>query len=127
MADDHAGESRVLLFGSDNGLLTTRQLLLERNGCEVSVVRTFQDFCMHVRDRAFDLILLCQSLSADECELASRFAQERAPSARLLLMFTRVGSSIPGHADVLLDSLAGPKVFIETARRMLAGNAGQLA
>jgi hypothetical protein len=120
MADDQVSVSRVLIFGHDNGLLVTRQLLLERDGCQVHVVRWAKEFRTCVLGQTFELILLCQSLSPDECESAAKFAQEHAPTTRLLLMFTRVGKCIPEHADVLLDSLSGPKVFVETARRMLA-------
>ncbi len=127
MADSYGGESRVLLFGHDSGLLRTRQLLLERNACVAVVVTTIQEFRACVLSRAFQLVLLCQSLSADECETSAQFSQEHAPSTRLLLMFTRVGKCIPEHADVLLDSLAGPKVFIETTRRMLDNNSFHLA
>jgi hypothetical protein len=120
MADSQVSAPCVLIFGHDTGLLVTRQLLLEREGCLVHVVRWVKEFRACVLGQAFELILLCQSLSPDECESASKFAREYAPTTRLLLMFTRVGKCIPEHADVLLDSLAGPKVFVETARRMLA-------
>ena len=114
------GERSVLLFSNDQSLLLTRTLLLEREGCTVLSASKIPDFRTCLLSRSFDLILLCQSISAEECESAADFAREHAPLARLLVMFTRVGKCIPDHADVLLDAQAGPRAFIETAQRMLA-------
>lgn len=112
--------SLVLLFSHDSGLLLTRQLLLEREGCTVVNSSSMAQFRACVLSQSFNLIMLCQSITAEECEAACRFKQEHAPSARLLLMFTSVGKCMPEYADVLLDAHAGPRVFIETTQRMLA-------
>ena len=109
----------VLSLTHESGLMWTRRLLLEREGCNVVTASNIPEFRACVRSQAFDLILLCQSISPSECESAAQFAREHAPSARLLLMFNRIGKCMPEHADVLLDSLAGPKAFLQTAQRLL--------
>lgn len=121
----HDGNSSVLSFSRDPTLLMTRTLLLQRAGCKVLSASNIPEFRACLLSQPFDLILLCQSISGEECESAAEFAREYAPSARLLLMFTRVGKCMPDHADVLLDAHAGPKVFLETAQRMLASSVGR--
>ena len=122
---EKSGEKSVLLFTRDLSLMLTRTLLLERDGFTVMSASEMREFRACLLRRSFDLILLCQSLSAEECESAADFAREHAPSARLLVMFTRIGKCIPDHADVLLDAHAGPKVFLETAQRMLTSSAAR--
>ncbi len=123
MEDQYGTRPRVLSFGHDQSLLVTRQLLLEKSGHSVVCATNTSEFRTLVLRTTFDLILLCQSISSEECESASRFAREYAPEARLLLMFVRVGKCVPDHADVLLDAQAGPKVFLETTQRILTGRA----
>ena len=117
MSGGHDGKSSVLSFSRDSTLLMTRTLLLERAGCTVIGAANLQEFRTRLLSQPVDLILLCQSISAEECESAANFAREHAPSARLLLMFTRIGKCVPDQADVLLDAHAGPRVFVETAQR----------
>ena len=122
MADSHDGGSLVLLFSHDASLLMTRRLMLEHEGCKVATSSSLPEFRACLLRHSFDLILLCQSISPEDCEAASQWRREHAPLTRLLLMFTRVDKWMPEHADVLLDARAGPKAFLETARRMLASN-----
>jgi hypothetical protein len=124
MLDTHDEKSFVLSFSRDATLLMTRTLLLQRTGCTVMGATNLQEYRALLLSRPFDLILICQSVSADECGLAAQFAKEYAPSARLLLMFTRIGKCVIDQADVLLDAHAGPKVFVETAQRMLSHSVG---
>ena len=124
MAGGHDGKSSVLSFSRDATLLMTRTLLLQRAGCTVVGASNLTEFRALLRSQPFELILLCQSISAEECDAAASYGREYAPSARLLLMFTRIGKCIPDQADVLLDAHAGPKIFLETAQRMLSNAAG---
>lgn len=124
MSGEHDEKSPVLSFSRDATLLMTRTLLLERAGCVVDSASNLPEFRALLLSQPFKLILLCQSISPEECDSATQFAKEYAPSARLLLMFTRIGKCVPDQADVLLDAHAGPKVFLETAQRMLANSAG---
>ena len=113
------GGKSVLLFSRDQSLLLTRTLLLGREGCSVMSASEMPDFRAFLLSRPFDLVIVCQSITAEECASAADFVREHAPSARLLMMFAR-DERIPGQADVLLDAHAGPKAFVETATRMLA-------
>lgn len=119
----HSAKRSVLSPTHESSLMWTRRLLLEREGCTVITASNIPEFRACLMSQTFDLILLCQSITGPECASAAQFAREHAPSARLLMMFNRVGNCMPEHADVLLDSLAGPKVFLQTAHRMLAGAA----
>ena len=97
-----------------------RTLLLEREGCIVVSASEVPELRARLLGHSFDLVLICQSITAEESESAVEFAREHAPSARLLAMFTSVDKCIPGQADVILDAHAGPEAFIETVKRMLS-------
>ena len=127
MSGGQRAKSSVLSLSHDPALLRTRMLLLQRAGCKVSCASNLQDFQTCILSQQFDLIMICQSMSAEECDAATRLAREFAPTARVLLMFTRIGKCVPEQADVMLDAHAGPRVLVETAQRMLSSAANQSA
>ena len=125
MSGNHDGKPSVLTFSRDPALQTTRTLLLRHAGFFVVGAGNLPEFRARVLSQPFDLILVCQSITGEDCEAACRFAGEYAPASRLLLMFTRLGKCVPEETDVLLDAQAGPKVFLETAQRMISCAAGR--
>jgi|GEM_PF-2713372 len=57
----------ILLFGHDRILLETRTLVLERGGCNVSVTSDLQDAIGRIDAELVDLLILCHTLSPEEC------------------------------------------------------------
>ncbi len=71
-------EPCILLYGNDDYLLETRQLVLER----VGFIRTVSSFlALHeiISTRNIDILILCHSLSREECEHALAVAHVHAP------------------------------------------------
>lgn len=120
MSEPDARELRVLLFGDEPGLLSSRTWLLARIDCACSTVSGLSDFRQHVLEGGFRLIILCQTLTFAEGTSASAFAAEHLQGVPLLVMFSREIKFEPKQEYVLLDALSGPDNFMQTAKRMLA-------
>lgn len=109
----------MLLFGHQSGLLSSRKGLLRTIGCDCLVVSTLLACREAMRSGGFQLIVLCQTVSGDECRAALDCAAESCPATPLLIMFGRHANCRPEREYVLLDATAGPDAFIRTAQSML--------
>ena len=114
---------KALLFGHDESLLLSRKWLLASAGCECTVVANLAEYREKVLGCPVELIIICQTTSPDECSSAAEFATEHQSQAQLLIMFGRSARCVPEHEYVMLDAMAGPAVFMQPARRMLANAA----
>ena len=122
----------ALCYGHDALLLLTRQRMLMQLGCSCDTVMSDGDYEAQLWSAAPSLIVLCQSLTGEECGYAARFAAEHSPGSRLVVMFTRVDKCVPNQAHVMLTSSDGPKAFIKAmldllGKQALAADSGGLA
>lgn len=92
---------------------------MEREGCVVYTAHTEQEFRTEFLQYEPDVFILCQTLSAEECERAGRFAEEHSPKSRCVLLFTHYGDWVIEREHVLLNSNDGPRVLVDTMRRVL--------
>ena len=109
----------VLCFSHDATLLKTRQWLLEREHYTVLGVMSQGDFRVEICRTTVDLVLLCQTLSAEECRNATNFAAEHAPAARFAVLRTSRNKATPDGDAVVVDVSNGPADFLCTIGRML--------
>lgn len=112
--------SRALLFGHEETLLLSRKGLLKTVDCECLVVTTLFACREALLQGGFQLIILCQTVSGDECTEASDFAAEHCGGTPLLVMYGRHAKCKTELEYVLLDAKAGPDTFIKTVQGMLA-------
>ncbi len=64
----------LLLCGLNPQLLDTRKLILERCGYQVSIAFNPVNAQRIIQSRRVDLVILCHSLSTDECDQVRAFA-----------------------------------------------------
>ena len=112
--------THALLFGHETGLLLSRKSLLSTIGCNCLVITTLAASKEALLSGSFDLFILCQTLSGDECTSASQFVEEHRPGIPLLIMFARHARCEPHQQFVVLDASSGPEAFLHTAGRLLA-------
>ena len=122
----------ALCYGHDTLLLITRQRMLMLLGCSCDTVMNDGDYEAQLWSATPSLIVLCQSLSGEECSYAAQFAAEHSPKSRLVVMFTRVDKCVPNAAHVMLTSSDGPKAFMKAmsdlfGEQTLAAGSGGLA
>ena len=111
--------STVLCFSHDATLLMTRQWMLQREHYRVLGVTSQADFRVEICRSSVDLVLLCQSLSEEECRNAVRFAAEHAPAARCAVLRTSSAKALPDGNVVGIEVGNGPVDFLQTIASML--------
>ncbi len=109
----------ALSFGHEPLLLLTRQRLLMLLGCSCDTVMNARSFEARLFTATPSIIVLCQSLSGEECSEASHFAAEHSPGSRLVVMFTRTDKCVPHPAHLMLTSSDGPKAFMKAMSDLL--------
>ncbi len=109
----------VLCYGRNSLLLLTRQWMLMQLGCWCEGVRSAAGYEAVLRRRTPTIIVLCQSLSSEECDQACRLAAEHSPRSRLVVMFTHIERCVPNQAHTALPSTGGPTVFMKTMTNLL--------
>jgi DNA-binding NtrC family response regulator len=116
MMNSHA---RVLVVSRDEMLLRSREMILGaffavRGAGRFSEARTL------LTSNNFDLIILCHSLTVDECERLAAIAHERAPRCQVLAMSASSrASGMKPWADKQLGVDAGPYGLLKKCAEML--------
>lgn len=78
-------DAHILLVGRDEMVLNTRKLILGTY-FQVDVAGRVSHAAQMITDRKFDLIVLCSSLSAGECERVAEVARTQKPRPKTLTM-----------------------------------------
>lgn len=107
---------RIVSISYDGSLLTTRQLLLERAGHQVTSARSFSAAVVLCEDATFDLLVLGHSIPIlEKSELVSTF---RSHSHAPILSLTRCGE-VPVSSDYYADA-DQPRELLATVAEILA-------
>ncbi len=75
------GSPHTLIYGSARDLIETRRLVLEHSGFDVTVTLDLEEARALLLERAFDLFILCHSLSHSNCTTALSLAHSLRPAA----------------------------------------------
>jgi DNA-binding response OmpR family regulator len=110
--------SRVLVVSRDEMLLRTREMML---GAFFAVrgAGRFSEAKALLNTDSFDLIVLCHSLTSDECERLSVLAHERSPRPLVLAMSASSRVAIRPWADRQLGVDQGPYGLLKKCAEML--------
>ncbi len=111
--------ARVLVVSRDEMLLRSREMILGAFFAVRSAGR-FTEARALLTSNDFDLIVLCHSLTADECERLAMMAHDRAPRCQVLAMnaSSRGGMAKP-WADKQLGVDAGPYGLLKKCAEMV--------
>jgi hypothetical protein len=103
----------ILVYGSDELLLGTRTLVLEKAGYVVFPTLEASEMAKIIASQNISLLVLCHTLAPEKCEAALELAQSRIPIVRnLLLTAGESPCSELGH-DALLSAFDGPRKLVE--------------
>ena len=108
----------LLIFGLDPHLLQTRRILLQSAGFEVIAVGKLEQ--LQTLDAPIQLLVLCHTLSTNDCEQALSIAATRWPNAKELVLTPLGGISrcATQHEDHFSVS-QGPASLIARIRELL--------
>jgi len=72
----------ILVYGSDQLLLNTRTMVLEKAGYAVLTAIEASDVERIILSQKISLLVLCHTLSSEKCEAALELAESRRPVIR---------------------------------------------
>jgi DNA-binding response OmpR family regulator len=113
-----SSQSRVLVVSRDEMLLRTRQMILG-TFFAVRGAGRFSEAKALLNNHSFDLIVLCHSLTSEECEKLSILAHERTPRPLVLAMSASSRSAVRPWADKQLGVDEGPYGLLKKCAEML--------
>ncbi len=107
----------VLVFGRDYQLVHTRGLILEKAGFQVRTASSLPDIQQLLSEPYMDVMLLCHSLSSQECDEALAITHQRWLQIQTIALVS--GSSDCGSesADTVMEATDGPAKLISAVRR----------
>ncbi len=109
----------VLVFGRDYQLVHTRGLILEKAGFPFEPPPRLPDIQQLLSEPSMDVMLLCHSLSIQECAEALAIAHKRWPTIQTIALVS--GSSDCGSqsVDTVMEAADGPVKLVNAVRRQL--------
>jgi hypothetical protein len=108
---------RVLCISRDSHLMRTRQLVLATQ-YEVVSVDSIEGIEALPTDQDFDLIVLCHSLSSEECDQCVEIASTRWPQAKIVALSVE-RADCSEYADRVVRGMDGPRFLLQTIDRLL--------
>ena len=109
---------RVLVVSRDEMLLRTRKMILGAFFV-VEVAGRLPEAVTAMKRSKFDLIVLCHSLTADECEALAFLSQQHTPRPLILAMNPSSRTSVKTWADAQLGMDVGPYALVKKCAEML--------
>jgi hypothetical protein len=102
----------VLLFGNDAHLLESRRMVLECAGCKVYVATRLLTLNLILADKPIDLLILCHSLSTEECERVKSVVQGHSPKVKVLTLTAGDFPPCIASGDRMVSTGGGPKALL---------------
>jgi hypothetical protein len=112
----------ILLYGRDEHLLATRQWVLQSRGYRVLTLVDLSAFAAIPQDPPIRLVLLCHSLSEDECEAAMLLAEARWPGIQSLTLGAEAGRAPSGLLGQLLHTMDGPAKLVAMVGQLMGSS-----
>lgn len=112
-------QKRILLVSRDLMVLQTRKLMLGAY-FDVSAAGRVLEAKILLADRPFDLIVLCYTLTDDDCQKIFDASRSHCPDAKIL-MLTLTGAAASHFAmdSYLLPAEQGPFVLVKKSAELL--------
>ncbi len=112
----------IVMYGHDEHLLATRQWVLQSRGYRVLTVTTPSKFVAIPEVPPIKLLILCHSLSHEECDVAIALARERWPGIQSLALDAD-GTRMPdGLLGQLLHTMDGPAKLISVVNQIVGNS-----
>ena len=113
-------EACILIYGRDAQLLDTRRMVLERSGARIWTATNLTDFDRIAGGILIDLIVLCHSLSTEECDHAQALARARWPLIQRLVLVTGQRGCYPDFSEQVVDAGLGPAYLLQTVTKLMS-------
>jgi hypothetical protein len=112
-------QSSILLYGHDRPLLETRIQVLELSGARIWVATNLAGFDQIIAVVAIDLVVLCHTLTQEECDAALVITNLYRPQVRSLLLISGLRGCQRGSAEQVVDTASGPGNLLRTVEHII--------
>jgi DNA-binding NtrC family response regulator len=102
----------VLVFGRDFQLVHTRSLILQRAGYTVWTASTLDEIKGLLPHPAMDVMVLCHTLSTEECDKALEVTHERWPQIQTIALVSGSSGCASEATDAIMNAIDGPAKLI---------------
>lgn len=109
----------VLVYGSDEVLLDTRTMVLRQAGFQVFSAISSGDAESIMKSGEIGLIVLCHSLSEEDCESALDFANRQRPPLNILVLSATGSTCSEQTKGSVLSPFDGPRKLVQRVRDLL--------
>ncbi len=113
----------ILCLSQNLLLLETRRAVLARRYDVVSIA-TVDEMIRLAPERPFDVVLLCHTISKEDCHYASEFARRRWPGTKILALTSDSASCVAEHPDRVVPGLDGPVALLNAIRDLIPSGRG---
>ena len=113
----------ILMYGRDAQLLETRRMVLETSGHKVRTTMDLSEIDRIAAFQNFDLLILCHSLSMEQCGRALALAHSRWPSVESLILTAGAAGCTTPLTERVLDAMQGPAKLISTVGQIAKSEA----
>ena len=110
----------VLVFGRDHQLVHTRTLILEKAGFHVHTAASLPDIRQLPSQPAIDVMVLCHSLSPQDCDKALSITRERWPAIQTIALTSGSRDCGSDLTDAVMEATEGPAKLIHVIRSRLS-------
>ena len=116
----------ILIYGRDHGLMDTRRWVLELAGYRVFTAQSLVEAGKIATLEPISLLLLCHTLSVEDCQMALELADSVRPGMKRLLMTASKPRGLQESHDRILSAFDGPRALIAAVRELLASSMNSL-
>jgi len=109
----------VLVFGRDHQLVHTRCLILEKAGFHVRTAASLPDIQQLPPEPHMDVMVLCHSLSPQDCDEALILTHERWPDIQTIALVAGVSDCGSDSTDAVMEAYEGPAKLIAAVRQRI--------
>jgi len=111
--------ARVVLYGRDRSLLETRSWVLQAAGLSIVATSSGAEAEQALAAEGASVLVLCQSLRADQCERALMVAHGTGRT-RVLILAGPASHCVGSSEDEVLSRLRRPEDLVRAVERLAA-------
>jgi hypothetical protein len=120
----HTVAKGILVYGSDEILLSTRTMVLENAGFRVLSAINYADAEAIIRSGEVALVVLCHSLNADDREAILRLVSGLSPSVSTVVLTAGASLISERSPTGIVSAFDGPRKLIESVHKLLLEPSG---
>jgi DNA-binding response OmpR family regulator len=113
---------KILVYGNDSTLATTRCLILEKAGYSALATTEFSDAMLVLMNQPIDVLIVCQSLRDEERQGILETAKALKPNIKCVIL-RFYGHDVSGKDAEIIEGLEGPDALLVAVGKIVANEA----